>query len=303
MQTTAGVLFLAAGLSAAVSAAASDRCQSVLRVDVPITFAEGVPIIRLQVNHKEAALVLDTGAESTIVSTSAADRLQLPRSMVYPRRLQGLGGGVVAGMVDLPDLAIGGVHFPNFGALVAPVDLPKLDGVVPDGLLGADILSDFEVDLDFAHSRVRLFCAVGAPDWGTPYTVIDANRSVHDRLFFRATLDGKKVATIIDTGAQNSVIDTRFALAAGANPQVLSREPAKAVRGVSGGAGTPARPYRFRQLVIGDETLANPILLVAPLGLEDADLIVGADLLRDRRVRLSYRSHRIFLRVHDDTSN
>jgi hypothetical protein len=215
--------------------------------------------------------------------------------MVYPRRLQGLGGGVVGGMVELPDLAIGGVHLPNFGALVGSIDLPKLGGMVPDGLLGADILSDFEVDLDFAHSRVRLSCAIGAPDWGTPYTVIEANRSVHDRLFFRATLDGKKVATIIDTGAQDSVIDTRFALAAGVDPQALSREPAKAIRGVSGGAGVPARPYRFRQLVIGNETLSNPILLVAPLGLEDADLIVGVGFLRDRRVWLSYRSHRIFL--------
>jgi predicted aspartyl protease len=284
----------AAGLTClATPAAATDVCHQ--PVDLPVTLAEGVPLVRLTLGNKEAVLILDTGAESTIVSTNAADRLQLPRNMVYPRRLRGLGGGVVGGAVGLPGLAVGGLHLPNFGALVGPIDLPKLGGFVPDGLLGADILSDYDVDLDLAHSRVRLLCSVGEPDWGRPYSVIGANLSVHDRLFFGSTPDGKKIAAIIDTGAQHTVIDSRAALAAGADPQALRREPAKAVRGISGASGIEARPNRFHQLAIGDETLPNPTLLVAPLDLEDADLIVGADFLRDRHIRLSYRSHRIFL--------
>ena len=289
-------LLLAAGLIAQTfPAAAADACKSQSHVDVPVTLADGVPIMRLTVSSKELVLILDTGAESTVISTSAADRLQLARTMVYPRRLRGLGGGVVAGTIALPGLAIAGVELPNFGALVGPIDLPKLGGVVPDGVLGADILSDYDVDLDLAHSRVRLVCSLGPPDWTRPYRPVEANRSVHNRLFFWSTLDGKKVAVIVDTGAQHSVVDSRAALAAGMDAQAFGREPAMTVRGISGAGGMQARRYRFREMLVGGVNLANPPLVVAPLGLEDADVVLGADFLRDHRVRLSYRLRRIFL--------
>jgi hypothetical protein len=31
--------------------------------------------------------------------------------------------------------------------------------------LGADILSDFDLEMDLAHDRVRLTCAMAAPAW------------------------------------------------------------------------------------------------------------------------------------------
>jgi predicted aspartyl protease len=278
-----------------VASIAADTCKSQAHFDLPLTLVEGVPLVRLTVSNKEAILILDTGAEMTVISNAATDRLQLPRSMVYPRRLRGLGGGVAGGVVALPGLAVGGAQLPNFGALVGPIELPKRGDVQPDGLLGADILSDYDLDLDFAHNRVRLSCSPGAPDWGPLYSTIEANRSVHDRLFFWSTLDGRKVAAIIDTGAQHSVVDSRAALAGGLDPQALSREAAISVRGIAGGAGTVAHSYRFHELVIAGERLPNPTLLVAPLGLEDADLILGADFLKDRRVRLSYHLHRVFV--------
>jgi predicted aspartyl protease len=274
--------------------AAADACKSHGYVELPVTLAAGVPVVRFTVSSKELLLILDTGAQSTVISTGAADRLQLPRSMVYPRRMRGLGGGLVGGAVGLPGLAVAGIELPNFGALVAPIEL-KLSGIVPDGLLGADILSDYDVDLDLARNRVRLWCSSGAPDWSRSYSTIEANRSLHDRLFFWSALDGKRTAVIIDTGAQHSLVDSRAALATGIDAKALGSQPAIAVLGISGSGGVQARPYRFRELAIGRERLAQPSLLVAPLGLEDADLILGADFMKDRRVRLSYRSRRIYI--------
>jgi predicted aspartyl protease len=142
---------------------------------------------------------------------------------------------------------------------------------------------------------VRLSCSAAKPDWSRSYSIIEANRSLHDRLFFWSTLDSKRTAVIIDTGAQHSVVDSQAALATGIDAKALSGQPAIAVLGISGSGGVQARPYRFRELVIGGERLAQPSLLVAPLGLVDADLILGADFLKDRRVRLSYRSRRIYI--------
>jgi hypothetical protein len=71
-------LLLAAGLTAQTfPAAAADACKSQSHVDLPVTLADGVPLIRLTVSSIELVLILDTGAESTVISTSAADRLKL----------------------------------------------------------------------------------------------------------------------------------------------------------------------------------------------------------------------------------
>lgn len=289
------VVFVAGLIGLSISRVASGGCEPGWSLGLPIMVVEGVPLVRLSVKDKEAVLILDTGAESTILTTAAADRLQLQRSIVYPRHLRGVNGAIVGGAVQLPGLAIGGARLPNFGALVGSIDLPKVGGIVPDGLLGADILSDFDVEIDLAYNLVRLACATGAPSWARPYTALEANRSLHDRLFFRAKLDGKSVAVIIDTGAQHSVIDREAAAAIGVDLQMLSRAPVSPVRGIAGVVEPEARPYRFGELVIGDKTLSSPTLLVTSLRLTDADLILGADFLKVYRVWLSYKAHKIFV--------
>lgn len=184
-----GLLVLAGLAGLLVSAAASAECGAQTSLDLPISVSDGVPLVRLTVKNKEASLIVDTGAERTSLSTAAAKRLQLPRYMVYPRRVRGLDGGANGGTVELPGLSAGGTHLNSFGALVASIDLPKIGGKVPDGLLGADILSDFDMDIDLSHGRVRLACTTSEPVWNQPHAAIAANRSLHDRLFFRAELE------------------------------------------------------------------------------------------------------------------
>lgn len=289
-------LLLLAGLAGLFSSTAANAgCEPQPGFDLPITVADGVPLVRLSVENKEAVLIVDTGAERTLLSTAAAERLQLSRSMVYPRRVRGLNGGTVGGAVELPGLSAGGTRLKSYGALVASIDLPKIGGLSPDGLLGADILSDFDVDIDLSHGRVRLACATGEPVWTQAQTAMAANRSIHDRLFFRAELDGKSIAVIIDTGAQHSVIDRQTALSIGVDPRALNGAPASSVRGIASGTGIEARQYRFRRLTIGRKMVVDPTLLIAPLGLEDADLILGTDFLKAHHVWMSYKSQKIVI--------
>ena len=171
------------------STASNSECEPQASFDLPITMSDGVPLARLSVQKKEVVFIMDTGAERTLLSIAAAERLQLPRNMAYPRHVRGLNGGVAGGAVELPGLSAGATHLKSYGALVASIDLPKIGSLLPDGLLGADILSDFDVDIDLSHGRVRLACATGQPVWTQAHTAIAANRSIHDRLFFRADLD------------------------------------------------------------------------------------------------------------------
>jgi len=173
-----------------------------------------------------------------------------------------------------------------------------LAGKPLDGLLGADFFASFEVDLDLAHDRMilyeRLPCAIAAPPWSQPYTAIPVNRSLHDHLFFPVSLDGRKLAAFIDTGAELSAVDAGAALALGVTAAALNQDPVVNLRG-AGSEVVRSRAHRFARLEIGGETLRDRVVYVTNLRLQDADLVLGIDFLRLRRVWLSYGSHRIFL--------
>jgi predicted aspartyl protease len=275
----------------------SSQCRPQHLADVPINIAQGLPIVSVTVAHHEALLIFDTGAERTVLSPDAAQRLGLKPRHDYPRKVKGLSGAVDAGTVDVPFTAAG-ILLPNHGVLVSSLSLGELAQIVtPDGLLGADIISSFDVALDLPRFVVRLYenrdCTVDGPAWDRPYTTISANRSLHDRLFFWVTIDGHRVAAIFDSGAQHSIIDERSAAKAGVDAKTLMGDPVSTIHGVN--AEASSHLHRFAQLSIGNETLAHPTLLVAKLDLVDADLILGADYLASHRVWLSYGSHQIFI--------
>ena len=130
-----------------------------------------------------------------------------------------------------------------------------------------------------------------------PYDTIEANRSLHDRLFFPVRLDGHQLAALIDTGAQLTTLDANSAAALGVSGTTLAHDPVTTLRGAAAEM-VKSRAHRFAELQIDGQSLRDQTIMVAKLGLQDADLVLGADFLRWQRVWLSYRSHRIFLERH-----
>jgi predicted aspartyl protease len=284
--------------SARTPDAAADDCKPKRQSELAVVFLGNLPLVNLTVNGAHATFLLDTGAERTIMAAAAAQRLGVDAHYEYPRRMRSLDGAVASGDARLRSLDLGGYTLPNFTVLVGSVSLPGPAGKSLDGLLGADFFSSFEVDLDLAHGRMilyeRLPCAIAAPPWSQPYTVIPVNRSLHDHLFFPVSLDGRKLAAFIDTGAELSALDAGAALAAGVTAAALNQDPVANLRG-AGSEVVKSRAHRFARLEIGGETLRDRVIVVTNLRLQDADLVLGIDFLRLRRLWLSYGSHQIFL--------
>ena len=167
-----------------------------------------------------------------------------------------------------------------------------------DGVLGADTLSSFDVDLDLPGHRMVLYqkqtCANAAPAWPEPYDKIAVGRSLGDHLFFLVQLDGRRIATFIDTGAQLTVLSTEAAAALGVTAAVLARDPVILVHGAAA-EQLDAHVHRFAQLGIGTEVIRNLEIAVTNIRLSDADLVLGTDFLRSRRMWMSYGSQQIFL--------
>jgi predicted aspartyl protease len=291
-------LLAASPLPGAGRAAAAEHCVPVRKAAIALIPGRSAPFVPLTINGDRAVLLLDTGAEQTLLSAAAAKRLGLAAHYTYPHTMQGVGGGLNVGEVRLDAITVGGLSMPGFLMPVANLTLPGVDGQPIDGLLGGDVLGDFDLDIDMSHNQVTLYQPIACdtpalPGW-QHYVAVEAHRSMHRHLFFAAQLDGHALTAIIDTGAQRSAIDVAAAAQAGATEAALRQDPTVTVNGMAASV-KGSHFHRFGRLEIGTLNWANPVVIVTPLHLDDADVILGADFLATHRVWLSYAAHRVFI--------
>jgi predicted aspartyl protease len=243
--------------------------------------------------------LLDTGAEWTIMTPAAANRVgaQTPR-IEFQRQIRGLSGSLATNEVELRSFAAGETAIPWRRVRVASLNMPSVFSGPLDGVLGADTLSSFDIDLDLPHHRMVFYgkqsCPGAAPAWAEPYATIPARKTFSNHLSFPAQLEGRQIETFVDTGAQLSVLSSKAALSLGVTEAVLSRDRATLTLGAAA-ERLNSHLHRFSHMEVGGEVVRNPALIVADVSLKDADLVLGIDFLGSRRIWLSYGSQQIFL--------
>ena len=279
--------------------AAAGGCGTARLGQTTVATLRNAPIVTLLANGMPVTMLLDTGAETTILTPGVAKRLGAQRPQVeFDRQLRGVAGSLQTSEVELHNFAIGGVAIPWRRVRVAPINVASVFSGPLDGVLGADSLNSFDIDLDLPNNRITFYskqtCPGAAPAWTEPYIAIAAGRSKGDHLFFPVQLDGHKINAFIDTGSQSTVLSTSAALALGLTPVLLARDRAAILRG-AGPEELSGRVHRFARLEIGGEAIRNPEIIVAGLNLSDADLVLGIDIVRSWRIWLSYGAQKIFL--------
>jgi predicted aspartyl protease len=299
-----GAIMMTAVMSSPVYAGqfpvtAAGDCGTVRLGETTVATLRNAPIVTLSANGVPVTLLLDTGAEGTILTPAVAQRIGAQRPRVeFQRQLRGIAGSLESNEAELRSFTLGRVAIPWRRVRVAPVNVASVFSGPLDGVLGADTLSSFDVDLDLPGHRVVLYqkqtCPDAAPAWAEPYARISAGRSRGDHLFFPVRLDGRRTDAFVDTGSQFTVLSTRAALALGVTATVLARDRMVTVRGAAA-EQLAARVHRFWQLEIGAETIRNPEIVVTDVRLSDADLVLGIDFLKSRRLWLSYGSQQVFL--------
>jgi hypothetical protein len=211
--------------------------------------------------------------------------------------MHGISGTVPSREVELHSFLLGNLALPWLRVDVAPISAPKILSTPLDGILGADVLSTFDVDLNLPRHRMAVYAkgsCPGAPPWAERYTAIDTGRSPGERLFFPVQLDGRRITAIIDTGAQRSVLSATTARALGVTEAALAHDRPVTAQGITA-ERLSSHVHRFSNLTIGDEVMHNPELVVSGVTLSEADIVLGIDFLSSHRLWLSYASFRIFL--------
>jgi predicted aspartyl protease len=268
---------------------------------LPITLWQNKLYIPVTLNGESRLFFVDTGAASTIVSDSLAGALDLPHDFDHTMETFGVGGqeshlyiGEVASL-DLGGIELKNQHFPvaAFGERLADAHSQ------PGGLIGADILSRFDVDIDIPHRQFALWrvagCSEVTPDWDGGSTAVPMQIAPSRHVTVPVRIDGAMLDLTLDTGAQNLVLSTHAAARAGATPEVLDESRQLRGFGVNDRA-FPAWLHIFKRVEIGNQVYGDVPTIVVNNGryASFGDGLLGIEFLKRGRVWLSYSTGNFF---------
>ena len=301
---------IAAGLAASLALIASAvhaDCLYSQAATFPLT-PDTKPTIEVTINGAHVHFVVDTGAEFSAVSPEIILSLRLPQDRHRRTTINTVDGKETRANVILQRMEIADLKYDDRSMAVMP--LRRSDNLQPvAGLLGADILSDFDIEFDMPRRTMTFYhvsgCQFARPPWTGRYQTLRALQTQGGRLLFPIDIEGHPLTALFDTGADRVLLSRKAAESLGVTEAQFAADPTARV--TSGGSGsTLVRQHTFALVKIGDEVFHHIPIGVAEIELPEADLLVGAPYMKTRRFLLSYSTNALFVqreqtltRLHD----
>ena len=243
--------------------------------------------INIQIGSETKLLLVDTGAWFSFLSTETVGEMKLPtRSMGDQFVSYDAYGGRTSTVATAPSITIGPLQVTAVDFVVAPPGHKFGKGV--SGLLGANVLKHFDIELDFAKKKLNFF----DPDH-CPGQVVYWTQSGSAHLPFKfdgsaitlpVQLDGKELWAQVDTGAFASTLSTPMALQvfglSPTSPKVVHHDYT-----ADDGSKRTDDTYTFDALYFGGISISNPPLHLIPDTMGKA---VRADYGRSENVPLPH---------------
>jgi hypothetical protein len=288
-----------------LGAPAALACEVRPMATVPLDVSTPNLIVRVAINGIPVPMILDTGAERTVLDAAVVRNLHLPRDEWVATTMRGVGGDDRQRNVLPQTMALGGVALhmrsvaPGLSLPVGNLVFGSVGGEPIGGLLGADLLSSFDLALDGPAHRLTLYgvqgCAGRFLPWTRPYDAIPTIRPVRDMLLVPARIDGQVMLAQIDSGAAGTLVLAPGMERLGLTQGMLDDDQTLTTRGV-GPEPLTVRRHRFRSMTVGTETTEAPLIWVSTArALRIVDLLLGVDWLRPRVVWLSYSTTQVFV--------
>jgi hypothetical protein len=301
-RLTGIVLLLSLVLFPALADAA---CSVEARATIPLSVTGGVITVPVEVNGITASFILDTGAQRSVVTGQAVERLGLARDQWVGTTMSGIGGIDRRPNANPRSLSLGGVPLVrqtlsrDTSLTVGMLPRTRVGDHVIDGLLGRDFLSAFDLDLDMPGSRLTLFqvrgCAGRFLPWNGAYTAVPVTIPAKHALVVPVRVDGTPLRALLDTGASASLLAAPGMARLGLQPSSLASDPTSPVSGL-GPRTVTMHLHRFRSLQVGGQVFDAPSIWVAPIRLSPiVDMLLGADWLSGRRLWISFATAQVFL--------
>jgi hypothetical protein len=289
-------MFIAAG-NGAVADDANCQLTNFAKFDMDVD-GSGRVNVPISINGQTVHFLVDTGAAASIVSASTAS---LPGMRIFRSGrvyMELYGGSQTNAFVFVQNSAFGDMK-PGYHPFFVVPDSRFPSGVA--GLLGSDVLQNFDVEFDFANSQLGIFsqnhCAGRVVYWTRdPYASVEftLDRAGHIRVPVGLN-EGVTLGTI-DSGAAETVGSLEDIIG---GLHIEQSDPAlKAVPDTKG--QIHLYRYPFKTLTLDGVTVNNPDILLVPndvskLPPDQRQLIIGMNVLRHFHLYIAYGEHVMYV--------
>ncbi|MBL0002435.1 MAG: aspartyl protease family protein [Sphingomonadales bacterium] len=246
--------------------------------------------------------VVDTGADRTVISEELAKQLNLPQSGTAT--LHAMGGSAKVKLVSIKTVQVS----TNIAKRVEAAALPRRN-VGADGLLGIDSLKNQRIVMNFQTNTMRVEPA-SVPEEAVPedsdLIIVTAKTRLGQLVMVDADANGQKIWVVVDTGAQNSIANTRL------RALLVKRVPETEIRSINMldvlGRTTPAEYTVVSKLRIGGVSMGNAAIAFADahpfrlFGLtRKPSMLLGVESLRSfRRVSVDFATRKVKFLLPED---
>lgn len=265
--------------------------------ETPLSFsASGHVVAPIRIDGGDQHIfAVDTGAEGSAVYSRFAREAKLE-----PAGQEEIVGQT--GTASLPLRRIARLEID--GRTVGPITASELpdrpDGAVMAGIIGIDVMGGYLVDFDLPAARLALLSGTDAQALIASLGPAVSARIVNGGLLaVPVQVNGVTGWGVIDTGARETRINTRFALLAKVQKDETGVETT--VHGATNNASS-LRPGRTRTVQLLGHELTDTAIRIADLpvfeafGLQDEPaMIIGADYLGRFRLLIDFPSRRVWL--------
>ena len=227
--------------------------------------------------------VIDTGSQTTVLSTDIARQLALPSARTA--RIVGIGGSQTVSTAIVEELGLG-----KRSLYSLEVALLEAAHIGADGIVGIDSLQRQRVLLDFARNTMAVGDARSLGGNGGFEIVVTARRRRGQLIMTDAVIDGVRTDVVIDSGAETSMGNRALQ-----NALSRRRTTQQAILiSVTGQRITADIGYP-RKLEFGTIGITNLLVAYA-----DAPVFAVLELERKPALLLGMRELRLFKRVAID---
>lgn len=289
----------AAALASTGARADAPVCSVSKLLELTITMEGLGPMTTIGINGHNERFMVDSGAFFSTISSGKAAELGLHLESLSNRLvIRGVGGEMHPSLAVVKTVDLAGVPLRNIDFIVGGGEIGN-----GAGLLGQNVLGIGDVEYDLAHGAIRLLrakdCKGATPVYwsggsAVSTVTIDQRNPQNPHTIGVVTVNGVKMRAMFDTGAGRSAISLAAAARLGIKPGGPGVREAGHVSGI-GSHAVAVYVIPIDSIKLGDhEEIRRTHIQATAIGLDDTDMLIGADFFLSHRVYVANGLHKLF---------
>jgi predicted aspartyl protease len=296
-------------------AAQAEECRLEQVASLDMTQSDDGLLVPVSIQGTPKVMIIDTGAPISVVDPQAASELKLITHDIFQGIIYTSSGRQFTKMAVIHGLDIGQMHASDVRVLVEPGRLSDDSRVA--GLLGADFLRHYDIDLDFGAHKLNLFsqnhCAGKVIYWpADAVAVVPMNVENSGHITVPVTLDGHEFQALFDTGAFGTIISREAAV----NYFGIQPDSSDTPKAGASSSGSPLFKHVFKSLALEGIAINNPTIyiheneakyaasqsshtgsMLSSTGTSEGfgDMTLGMNELRHLHVFVSYKEEKLYI--------